>query len=119
MVGHPAGNLNPEGSNVYKAKSGALEDTKLATSQFPRFLESRYHKPGEDTGIYVQCKELYTTYCVRECGDRPYVGCPIVICLCLKGLLMAIQPKITLQQAIAPRGYDSRSELLNLLGEFA
>jgi hypothetical protein len=75
MVGRPAGNLNPEGSDVYDAKSGALEDTKLATGQFPRFLESRYHKSGEDTGTYVQCKELYTTYCVRECGDRPYVGC--------------------------------------------
>src|ERR1700741_5037246 len=44
MVGHPTGNLNPEGSNVYEARSGALEDTKLATGQFPRFLESRYHK---------------------------------------------------------------------------
>ena len=56
MVGHPAGNLNPEGSNVYEAKSGALEGTKLATGQFPRFLESRYHKSCEDTGISVRCK---------------------------------------------------------------
>src|ERR1700757_2531437 len=75
MVGHPTGNLNPEGSDVYEARSGALEDTKLATGQFPRFLEIRYHKSAEAYwNTSAMQGVIYYLLCYRM-RDQPYVVC--------------------------------------------